>query len=105
MDETDTRNLPIVSSTGKRMFQVEVRALGGREQVSVLPKISDEELSSAIGAVGTTIGAALKKISPAKAIAEFSIELVLESGQLTALVCKGSATANLKVTLEWGGTD
>jgi len=103
MDEAQTTVLPIISSTGKRLFQVEVLTLGGREQVSVLPRISEEDLSAAVEAVGTTIGAALSKITPARATAEFSIEIALESGQLTALLCKGSGKANLKVTLEWGG--
>jgi hypothetical protein len=74
MDEAQTTVLPIVSSTGKRLFQVEVLILGGREQVSVLPRISEEDLSAAVEAVGRTIGAALSKITPARATAEFSIE-------------------------------
>lgn len=32
---------------------------------------------------------------------EFGLEVALESGQLTAVLVKGSAKANLKITLEW----
>ena len=29
------------------------------------------------------------------------MELALESGQLTALIAKGSSKANMEITLEW----
>jgi Trypsin-co-occurring domain 1 len=102
MAEEQTTVVPIVSSTGEKLFRVEARTLGGRERVSVLQGISEEQLRAPLVALGKTVAAVIEKIAPAKATAEFDIEIGIESGQLTALLCKGSGKANLKVTLEWG---
>ena len=40
-------------------------------------------------------------LHPTKATLEFGCSIGVESGQLTALLVKGSANANLKVSLEW----
>ena len=44
-----------------------------------------------------------QKVKPRKASVELGLEVGLESGHLTALLVKGTGTANLKLTLEWGG--
>ena len=44
----------------------------------------------------------LQKVKPRAASVEFGLEIGIESGQLTALLVKGTGTANLKITLEWG---
>ena len=40
---------------------------------------------------------------PTKATVEFGVEVSAGAGKLTALLVKGSGTANLNITLEWGG--
>lgn len=47
----------------------------------------------------------LQKVKPKKASVKFGMEMALESGQLTALVVKGSGKANLEITLEWEHQD
>ncbi len=44
----------------------------------------------------------LKRVKPSKAIVEFGIEIAASEGRLIAVVVKGDAKANLKITLEWG---
>jgi len=44
---------------------------------------------------------AIKAAEPTKAGLEFAIDVGVEAGQLTALLVKGEAKGNLKVSLEW----
>lgn len=62
---------------------------------------SFEDVTRTIESITTSVMETLKKAAPDKSSIEFGIELAMESGKLTALVVKGSATANLKITLEW----
>jgi Trypsin-co-occurring domain 1 len=43
----------------------------------------------------------LQRIGPSSAAIEFGIEMGVESGQLTAILVKGTGKANLKVMLHW----
>jgi Trypsin-co-occurring domain 1 len=55
------------------------------------------------------IAAPIQKVRPKKATVKFGMEMALvrrtgcanESGQLTAVIVKGSGKANLEITLEW----
>jgi hypothetical protein len=40
-------------------------------------------------------------VKPKKATVKFGMELAIESGQLTAVIVKGSGKGNLEITLEW----
>jgi hypothetical protein len=44
---------------------------------------------------------AIKQAAPTKAGVEFGIDIAVESGELTALLVKGEAKGNLKISLEW----
>ncbi|MFE1228563.1 CU044_2847 family protein [Streptomyces sp. NPDC058745] len=59
------------------------------------------EVTHALSSFAGQIGEALHRAAPDRATVEFGCQLGLESGKLTALIVKGSATANLRVTLEW----
>jgi hypothetical protein len=63
--------------------------------------ISFNEVTTIVESLASSVMNSLKKIAPDKSSIEFGVELAMESGKLTALVVKGSATANLKITLEW----
>jgi Trypsin-co-occurring domain 1 len=41
-------------------------------------------------------------VQPDKISVKVGIEVAVESGQLTALIVKGSGKANLEITMEWG---
>jgi Trypsin-co-occurring domain 1 len=82
---------------------VETNLLGGEEEVSItLPEFN--EVAHVLEGVAQSLVGALQKTKPRKASIEFGLEVALESGQLTALLVKGTGTSNLKVTLEWGET-
>lgn len=88
----------------ERTIAIEVTPIeGGQpvdERVANLPK-DFGQLADSIEAISRSLYEAIKKVAPKKASVEFGVEVGLESGQLTALLVKGTGKANLKVTLEW----
>ena len=58
-------------------------------------------VSKVIGGLARLVHSGIEEIKPKKTTAEFSLEVSLESGQLTALWVKGSGNASIKLTLEW----
>jgi len=72
----------------------------GREDVGFDPK-QFQPVADAIEGVVQMIMAPIQKVRPKKATVKFGMELALESGQLTAVIVKGSGKANLEITLEW----
>jgi len=82
-------------------LHIQATILGGEEEVAfMLP--SFEGVTHAIEGIAQSVVSTLEKVKPQKASVEFGLEVALESGQLTALLVKGSGTSNLKITLEWG---
>lgn len=80
---------------------VQALMLGGEEEVAfAIP--SFEGVTDVIEGIADSIVDTLQKAKPRKASIEFGLEVALESGQLTALLVKGTGTSNLKITLEWG---
>jgi hypothetical protein len=76
--------------------------LGGSKDVADLEKILPfKEVTDTIEVVAKAVLATLHKATPDKASVEFGVEVGIESGKLTALIVKGTGTANLKITLEW----
>ncbi len=51
------------------------------------------------------IATPIQNARPKKATVKFGMELAIESGQLTAVIVKGSGKANLEITLEWERSD
>jgi hypothetical protein len=82
-------------------MHVEVRDLGGRQKVSDLQGLSLKNVMASIEAISGEVSDVLKRLEPQKATVEMGFEVAAESGQLTALLVKGSGKANVKVTLEW----
>ena len=60
------------------------------------------EVSKVIAGLAALVHSGIEEFKPQKTTAEFSLEVGLESGQLTALWVKGSGNASIKITLEWG---
>lgn len=81
------------------IVQVEVTK-HGREDVSFDPK-QFQPVAEAIEGVVQMIAAPIQKARPKKATVKFGMELAIESGNLTAVIVKGSGKANLEITLEW----
>jgi hypothetical protein len=94
------RVIPVVLADGSR-FQIEVRQAGGYEQVGALENLPFEIVSEALESLGRSLASAVEKVAPSKASIEFGMEVGLEAGKLTALVCQGKTTANFTVKFEW----
>jgi hypothetical protein len=60
------------------------------------------EVTDTIESLSKEIAEALHKVKPDRCSVKFGIEIGIESGKLTALLVKGTSTANLEITLEWG---
>ena len=84
------------------IVHVESTVLGGEENVA-FKVASFKDVTDTIEAIAISVVQSLQRIKPHKAAIEFGLEIAVESGQLTALLVKGSGKANLKVTLEWSG--
>lgn len=67
-----------------------------------LPKFRG--LSDAITDIAKSMAAVIEVVKPESAEVEFGVDATLESGELTALLVKGTGTANVKVTLRWEKT-
>jgi hypothetical protein len=75
-----------------------------QEVVDIDRVFSFESVREAILGISSEVAKALEQAKPQKATVEFGIEVCLESGQLTAMLVKGSGKTNLKITLEWSGS-
>ena len=82
-------------------FAVEVRAAAGYQPVGALESLPFEAVTNALVSIGNALNAAIERVGPKKASVEFGMEVTIEAGKLTALVCQGKTTANFTVTLEW----
>jgi Trypsin-co-occurring domain 1 len=60
------------------------------------------EVTVAIESLTKEIAETLQKVKPDRASVKFGIEIGMEAGRLTPLLVKGTSTANLEITLEWG---
>ena len=101
MEKTRTTIVPILLPNGKQIL-VEATLLPGEEDVS-FKALPAEQIFDAVEGIAQAVVTTLQKVKPSKASVELGLEVGLESGNLTALLVKGTGTANLKLTLEWGG--
>jgi hypothetical protein len=88
-----------------RKVKIEVTELSiSDDERPVAASLSDMQFADVmhgIEGIASELGGLLKRVGPSKASIEFSIEVGLESGKLTALLVKGSGKANFKVALSW----
>jgi len=78
------------------VVKVEVASTGREDVVKQFQPVAD-----AIEGVVQMIATPIQKVKPKKATVKFGMELAIESGQLTAVIVKGSGKGNLEITLEW----
>jgi len=85
---------------------IQVTSLGGEDYISDTSKLLPfQEVTNTIKGIATSVVDTLKEVKPRRASVEFGLEIGVESGKLTTLLVKGSGTANLKITIEWGDVD
>jgi hypothetical protein len=99
MDQT-TRTVQVELGNGKTML-VEAVFTSGEAEIAD-SSVSFEGVLDAIEGLSQSIASVLEKVKPRKAMVEFGLQTSLEAGRLTALLVKGTGTASIKVTLEWG---
>ena len=99
--ESRTTIVPVLLPNGKEI-RVEATLLPGEEEVS-FKALPVAEIFDAVEGIAQAVVTTFQKVKPRKATVELGLEVGLESGHLTALLVKGTGTANLKLTLEWGG--
>jgi hypothetical protein len=98
---SDDTVLQKVDLGGGTVVTFEARSLDREQQTSTkLPSFDDVALT--ITSLAQSLSGAITAAKPQKASVEFGVEVAVESGQLTALIVKGGAKANLKITLTWG---
>lgn len=97
--EHQTRIISVELTDGTNV-RIEATPIGDRK--INFPTRPFNEVTVAIESLSQEIAEALQKVNPNKASVTFGIDIGIESGKLTPLLVKGSATANLEITLEWG---
>jgi hypothetical protein len=99
-----TRIVP-VKLANNSLIRIEISDLAGSHDperaVAGLPNLRFSEIMKSLEGVAEEMGDFLARASPSKAGIEFSIEVGVEAGQLTALLVKGSGKANFKVSMTW----
>jgi len=100
MLDRETEIITVGLPDGQKV-QLETLLSGGAEKVAggILPDLGSivPQIEGIVGILKST----LERVKPTKATIEFGIDIALESGQLTALIVKGAASGNLKLSLEW----
>ncbi|MDB9316232.1 MULTISPECIES: CU044_2847 family protein [Cyanophyceae] len=95
--------IPLKLSDGK-IIEVEVTPIG-EQPVSAETRVF-QQATGIIKSIAEDVAGTLKDISETVKPDKFSVKLGLqigvESGELTALIVKGTGTANLEITMEWG---
>jgi Trypsin-co-occurring domain 1 len=99
----DMEIVPIELEGGKIVY-AQVTALGGKQPIGY-DLAQFKEFTETLGEIAESIVTNLKKAKPRRGSVEFGLEIGVESGQLTALLVKGTGTASMKITLEWGDLD
>jgi hypothetical protein len=66
---------------------------------------SFQEVTKTIEGIAESLMVTLNKVRPQSADVEFGLEVGAESGQLMALLVKGTGTAHLKITLQWSAAE
>ncbi|MDD1425371.1 hypothetical protein MEO94_12925 [Dolichospermum sp. ST_sed9] len=97
-----TTILPFQLSDGS-IVNVEVTPIG--EQLASLETRVFQKATGIIKSIAEDVTGTLKDISETVKPDKFSVKLGLqigvEAGELTALIVKGTGTANLEITMEW----
>lgn len=96
--ETQTETIP-VQLPGGTIIRVEVEQ-SNREDVAFEIK-PFTQVTEALEEITAALAETLRKTQPDKATVKFGLELAIDSGQLTAVIVKGSGKANLEIALEW----
>jgi hypothetical protein len=99
--QLESRRITTVPENGAP-FAVQVAPLSSNEKDIVSDPLPFKEVTDSIESIARAVLTTLQKVKPRKAAVEFGIEIAASEGRLLAVVVKGDAKANMKITLEWG---
>jgi hypothetical protein len=100
MDRTEVVKSQLENGT---IIRIQAASFGGEQRVAEPNFVAPfTEVTQAVEGIANSMVATLKKVQPRSASVEFGLEIGVEAGHLTALLVKGTGTANLKITLQWG---
>jgi len=98
-----TKIIPLKLSDGT-IIKVEVTPIG-EQPVSAETRVF-QQATKVIKSIAEDVAGTLQNINqtvkPDKFSVKLGFQIGVESGELTALIVKGTGTANLEVTMEWG---
>lgn len=97
LDSDATEIIDVTTPTGP--IKIEVRTTG-REKVA-LQALTFTQFKDTLTAIASELSSVFDRFNPTRTVIEFGVEAALESGGVVAVLVKGSAKANLKITLEW----
>jgi len=90
----------IAARSGGKTIHIEATQLSSEQEISG-SQFDFDQICDSLSGIIDALKKTLEKAGPKKTTVEFGVEIGAESGQLTALLVKGSGKANLKVTVEW----
>jgi Trypsin-co-occurring domain 1 len=101
--DSPTKIIPVELSDGT-IIKVEATPIGEQRASSATRPFKEVTaiVKSITGEIAETLKEINQKVQPDKISVKVGIEVAVESGQLTALIVKGSGKANLEITMEWG---
>lgn len=92
-----------LSMPNGNIVSVEVTLLDTEEDVAgrIDGLFAFSDIGDQIVSIADALQASIEAAKPKSASVEFGIQIGVDSGNLTALLVKGTGTANLKITLTW----
>jgi hypothetical protein len=96
MDQTEP--IPVSLANGSTI-KIEV-SQAGRQDVADIA-FPFKQVNEALQGIVSELKETLDKVKPDKATVKFGVEMAVESGNLTAMIVKGTGKGNLEITLEW----
>jgi len=92
--------IPIELSDGST---IEVECIvSGEQPKSIFKSAKLKPVLDKISTLASDLKEAVGSASPDKLTVEMGVVIGIKDGALTALILKGNADINLKITLEWG---
>jgi Trypsin-co-occurring domain 1 len=83
------------------VVRVEATSIGDRNSRGLQTR-PFSEATDAIESLSKEIAETIQKIKPDQATVRFGIDIGVDTGKLTAVLAKGTTTANLEIILQWG---
>ena len=104
MSKNDKSKIVPLKLTDGSIINVEITPRG-EQPVSSETRIFSKAtgiIKSVADDIATTLKEIKEDMKPDKLSVTLGLQIGIESGELTALIVKGSGSANLEITMEWG---